>query len=310
VPRMHERPIRDLIDSLQQLGVDARSETGNGCPPVIVHAAGMAGGRVEIAGNISSQFLSGLMMAVPYASSPVYIHIRGELVSQPYVHMTAAVVAAFGVTIENEDLTDFRIASPTSYVAPAVPYAIEPDASAATYFMGIAAITGGQITIQGLSPQSLQGDTQFYKCLEAMGCDVKWETDGLTIAGRRPLRGIDVDMNAISDTVQTLAAVALFAEGPTTIHGVAHIRHKETDRIRALANELRKCGASVEEYPDGLRITPGPLHGATIDTYDDHRMAMSMALVGLAVPGIIIRDPGCTRKTYPEFFDDLEKLRS
>lgn len=308
VPRMHERPIRDLLDGLHQLGVDARSESNNGCPPVLVNAAGMRGGKVEIAGDISSQFLSGLMMAVPCSQSPVDLHVVGELVSKPYVRMTSAVMEAFGVSVDLGDLVDLHVAAPQRYRPRQVAYAIEPDASAATYFMGAAAITGGRVTVLGLSQYSLQGDTQFWECLERMNCEVKWGGDSLTVIGRRPLRGIDVNMNAISDTVQTLGAVALFAEGPTTITGVGHIRHKETDRLHALATELRKCGAEVEEYPDGLRITPRPLHGATIDTYDDHRMAMSMALVGLAVPGIVIRDPGCTRKTYPEFFQDLETL--
>ena len=180
-------------------------------------------------------------------------------------------------------------------------YAIEPDASAASYFFAAAAIAGGSVTVEGLSRNSLQGDVAFCDCLRQMGCEVIDGDDQITVKGK-PLRGIDVDMNAISDTVQTLGAVALFAEGPTTIRNVGHIRHKETDRIAALATELRKFGAEVEERADGLRITPKPLHGATIDTYDDHRMAMSMALVGLVVPGVVIRDPGCTSKTYPDFF--------
>jgi 3-phosphoshikimate 1-carboxyvinyltransferase len=186
-------------------------------------------------------------------------------------------------------------------------YAIEPDASAASYFFAAAAITQGEVTVEGLSRASLQGDVAFCDCLGQMGCDVRYLDDRITVAGR-PLHGIEIDMNAISDTVQTLAVAALFADGPTTIHGVAHIRHKETDRIHALAVELRKLGAEVEEHSDGLRITPRPLHGAEIDTYDDHRMAMSLALAGLAVPGVVIRDPGCTAKTYPGYFRDLEKL--
>ena len=160
-----------------------------------------------------------------------------------------------------------------------------------------------------LSEHSLQGDVGFCQCLAQMGCQVAYDPEGITVQGK-PLRGIDVDMNAISDTVQTLAAVALFADSPTQIRGVGHIRHKETDRIGALATELRKLGAEVEERPDGLKIVPGRLHGARIDTYDDHRMAMSMALPGLKIPGVIINDPGCTAKTYPRFFDDLERLRS
>ncbi|MHC4403040.1 MAG: 3-phosphoshikimate 1-carboxyvinyltransferase, partial [Planctomycetota bacterium] len=184
---------------------------------------------------------------------------------------------------------------------------IEPDASAASYFFAAAAVTGGRVTVTGLTRNSLQGDVAFCDCLARMGCDVDYGPDSITVTGK-PLRGIQTDMNAVSDTVQTLSAVALFANGPTTVTGVAHIRHKETDRIRALAVELRKLGAEVEERRDGLLIVPGKVRGAVVDTYDDHRMAMSMAIVGLACPGVVIRDPGCTAKTYPEFFDDLAKL--
>jgi 3-phosphoshikimate 1-carboxyvinyltransferase len=185
---------------------------------------------------------------------------------------------------------------------------IEPDASAASYFWAAAAVTGGKIAVGDLKKESLQGDVRFVDVLAEMGCRIEEEKDATTIHGA-PLRGIDVDMNDISDTVMTLGAVALFAEGPTTIRNVTHIRHKETDRLAALATELRRVGAEVEEFADGLRITPRPLHGAEIETYNDHRMAMSMALVGLKVPGIVIKNPGCVAKTYPNFFSDLEKLR-
>jgi 3-phosphoshikimate 1-carboxyvinyltransferase len=188
-------------------------------------------------------------------------------------------------------------------------YTIEPDASAASYFYAAAAITGRTITVAELTRDSIQGDIRFVDLLEQMGCRVESCSSGITVHGR-PLHGIDVDMNDISDTVMTLAAVACFAEGPTVIRNVAHIRHKETDRISALATELRKIGAEVEEYADGLKITPRPLHGAEIETYNDHRMAMSMALVGLNVPGIVILNPGCVVKTYPGFWEDLERLRA
>lgn len=306
VPRMRERPIRDLLSSLSQLGVPATSEAGNGCPPVILEAAGLPGGRATIRGDVSSQFLSGLLMAAPYARSPVQLTISGQLVSQPYVRMTLAVMKSFGIDLSSDELSQFDIAAPRRYAG--CQYEIEPDASAASYFWAAAAITGGTVTVEGLSQNSLQGDVAFCDCLRQMGCEVRYETNATTVVGR-PLRGIDVNMNAISDTVQTLGAVALFAEGPTTIRGVGHIRHKETDRIGALATELRKLGASVDELDDGLRITPGLLRGATIETYDDHRMAMSLALAGLKQPGVIINDPDCTAKTYPDFFQDLEKLR-
>jgi 3-phosphoshikimate 1-carboxyvinyltransferase len=307
--RMRERPIQDLLDALGQLGADAVSGLNNGCPPVVVHANGLPGGRATVAGSISSQFLSGLLMAAPYAQSPVELVVDGELVSKPYIDMTLAVMKAFGVSLPTEakTLCRFSIAAPQHYTAQR--YAIEPDASAASYFFAAAAITQGEITVEGLSRSSIQGDVAFCECLRQMGCIVEYGNDRVTVIGR-PLHGITTDMNAISDTVQTLAAVALFADGPTIVRNIGHIRHKETDRITALATELRKFGANVEEREDGLAITPVTLRGkpVAIDTYDDHRMAMSMALVGLAVSGVTIRNPRCTAKTYPRFFEDLESL--
>ena len=302
--RMRQRPIQDLLDALRSLGVDARSESGNGCPPVVVHGRGLPGGKATVRGDISSQFLSGLLLAAPYAEQPVELTVEGPLVSQPYVLMTLAVMRAFGVTVEGPELNRFEV--PRTAYQPCE-YSIEPDASAASYFFATAAVTGGRVAVEGLSRGSLQGDVAFCECLAKMGCDVDYQSSATTVLGR-PLRGIDVDMNAISDTVQTLAVVALFAEGPTTIRNVAHIRHKETDRIGNLATELRKLGATVEELSDGLRIAPAPLHGARIETYNDHRMAMSLAVAGLKVPGVVILDPRATEKTYPDFFRDLAKL--
>ena len=302
--RMRQRPIEDLLDALRQLGADAESAK-NGCPPVIVRANGLPGGQAAIAGTISSQFLSGLLMAAPCAARPVELVVSGELVSKPYVRMTLAVMSEFGVEVEVEELARFVVSVDRPYEARR--YAIEPDASAASYFFAAAAVTGGRVTVEGLTKRSLQGDVAFCDCLEQMGCQVEYGPDAITVVGK-PLRGIDVDMNAISDTVQTLSAVALFAHGPTNITNVAHIRHKETDRIAALATELGKLGAAVDQRPDGLKITPKKLRPAEIDTYDDHRMAMSLAVVGLANRGVVIRDPGCTAKTYPGFFDDLGGL--
>ncbi len=303
--RMRERPVSDLLDALGALGADVQDELGTGCPPVRVHARGLPGGRAVVAGSISSQFLSALLMAAPCAQGPVELVVEGELVSKPYVLMTLEVMKAFGVEVVREGFARFLLDGAQRYVAQ--DYAIEPDASAASYFFAAAAITGGRVTVEGLSRRSLQGDVAFCECLAQMGCDVGYEEQSITVQGGR-LRGIEVDMNAISDTVQTLAAVALFAEGPTTVTHVGHIRHKETDRIAALAAELRKLGAAVDERPDGLTIRPGPLHGAEIDTYDDHRMAMSLALAGLRVPGVMIRNPECTGKTYPGYFDDLRRV--
>jgi 3-phosphoshikimate 1-carboxyvinyltransferase len=305
IERMRQRPISDLIDALNELGASVKSEAGTGCPPVIVEATGLPGGTATVRGNISSQFLSALLMTAPAAKTPIQLRIDGTLVSRPYVRMTMAVMRAFGVEVAASELLDeLRIAAPKKYVAGA--YSIEPDASAASYFWAAAAITGGEVTVEGLSRESLQGDVAFVDCLEQMGCEVRHATDSITVAGH-PLHGIDVDMNAISDTVQTLAVVALFAEGETNIRNVGHIRHKETDRIAALAAELRKLGANVAERPDGLTITPQKLRAATIDTYNDHRMAMSFALAGLRISGVAINDPECVSKTYPEFFADLAR---
>jgi 3-phosphoshikimate 1-carboxyvinyltransferase len=308
--RMHERPIQDLLDALALLGVSATSEASTGCPPVIVHGAGLPALKTSIRGDVSSQFLSAVLLAAPCAASkdgaPFEIEIVGELVSLPYVEMTVAVMRSFGAKVGvAADWKHFQI--PTSgYMA--VSYEIEPDASAASYFWAAAAITGGRVCVEGLTRQSLQGDVAFCDVLRQMGCRIIDEAEGMAVEGG-PLIGVDVDMNAISDTVQTLGAVALFAKGPTNVRNVGHIRHKETDRIGALATELRKLGATVEERPDGLRIIPGALHAAIIDTYDDHRMAMSLALPGLRIPGVVINDPQCTGKTYPRFWEDLQRLR-
>ena len=303
VPRMRERPISDLLDALRQLGANPRSELGSGAPPVLVEGP-LAGGEASIAANISSQYLSGILMAAPCAAQAVTLKVDGELVSQPYVAMTIEVMRAFGVDVRNDGFERFLVPR-QSYTASA--YAIEPDASAASYFWAAAAITGGEVTVEGLSRAALQGDVGFCDCLQQMGCEVRYSDESITVRGG-PLRGIDVDMNAISDTVQTLAAVAVFAEGPTRVRGVAHNRHKETDRLADLVTELKRIGANAEETEDGLIIQPAELRPARVQTYDDHRMAMSMALVGLRQAGIEIENPGCTAKTYPHFFDDLEQL--
>jgi len=305
IERMRERPIADLLDALQRLGVNATSENQNGCPPVVVETNGLPGGMAEVRGDISSQYLSGLLMAAPAATAPVELRVTGELVSRPYIDITLAVMKSFGATVIQDGPSSFKTSGSAAYLACA--YDIEPDASAASYFWGAAAVTGGSVRVEGLSATSLQGDTAFCEVLEQMGCSVKHDTNSITVAGGK-LRGVDVDMNAISDTVQTLAAVALFAEGPTRVRGVAHNRHKETDRIGDLACELRKLGAEVEEHEDGLTITPGEHRAAEIETYNDHRMAMSLALTGLRLPGVIINNPSCTVKTYPHFFKDLAQL--
>ncbi|WP_435005191.1 3-phosphoshikimate 1-carboxyvinyltransferase [Tundrisphaera lichenicola] len=304
-PRMRERPVADLLQALNGLGADARSDLGTGCPPVTIKASGLDGGYAFVRGDVSSQFLSGLLMALPYSRDTTTVEVEGVLVSKPYVAMTMSVMESFGVRINNRKDRRFDI-RPARYTGRT--YAIEPDASAASYMFAAAALTGSTITVEGLGTESIQGDIAFVDLLEHMGCTVTREKDSTTVTGGS-LRGIDVDMNAISDTVMTLAVVALFAGGITRIRNVAHIRHKETDRIGALATELRKLGATVEEQPDGLTIfPPSRITPARIATYDDHRMAMSFALAGLKAPGVTILDPGCVAKTYPGFWDDLARL--
>jgi 3-phosphoshikimate 1-carboxyvinyltransferase len=306
--RMRQRPIGDLVAALRMLGVDAVAESPGECPPVLIRSAGLAGGDVTVHGGTSSQFASGLAMTAPCTSQGMQITFAGQLVSLPYLEMTRRVMHAFGGTCSPLGDRGWRIAA-TGYTA--CRYAVEPDASAASYFVAAAAITGGEMHIEGLSRRSMQGDVGLCDALERMGCTVAWnEADGresITVCGRAT-RGIDIDMNAISDTVPTLAAVALFASTPTTIRHVAHIRDKETDRIGALVRELRKFGARVEEHADGMTIEPAPLHGATVATYDDHRMAMSLSLPGLVVPGVGIENPACVGKTFPDYWNRMGML--
>src|SRR5262245_11198209 len=309
IERMRKRPIGDLLDALNQLGGDCRGELRDGFPPVIVKGRGPRGGSVRVRGNISSQFLSALLLTGGCKGSEDFvIVVECALVSQPYVRMTIRVLEAFGVAVDHQDQW-FDIQDDSDYRA--CTYAVEPDASAASYFWAAAAITGGEVAIDGLTKNAIQGDVKFVECLEQMGCRVLYTENAITVSGRAE-RGIDIDMNPISDTVQTLAAVALFANGPTMIRSVAHLRHKETVRIGDLARELRKFGAVVDELPDGLKIIPPTnireRRDITVETYNDHRMAMSLALPGLVLPGIKILNPGCTAKTYPRFFEDLKHL--
>ena len=306
IPRMRERPIRDLLDALTQMGADARSENDDGCPPVVVRGTDVHNTEVSVRASVSSQYLSALLMIAPFRRDGLSIRLDGPRVSEPYIDMTARMLRHWGATV---DVTPAGFdVSPG--VRPVPDYAIEPDASAASYFWAIPAILGGgAVRVRGLTRTSMQGDVAFVDLLAKMGCHLD-EADGEITVHAGPLHGIDADMNAISDTVMTLATVALFADGPTTIRNVAHIRHKETDRIAAVATELRKLGAGVDEFADGLRITPGPLTGCAVDTYNDHRMAMSLALVGLRVPGVVVNNPGCVAKTYPNFWADLDALRT
>lgn len=308
VARMRERPIGDLVRALRDVGSSIDFELADSdCPPITVRSdeSGISGGRAVVDGSISSQFLSSLLMVLPGADAPVQLDVSGTLVSVPYVTMTLQMMQSFGIAVDHpDDLSSFAIL-PAHYQAQN--YDIEPDASAATYLWGAAAVTGGSVTVNGLHQNALQGDVAFVDALEQMGCEVARQADGITVSGHAE-HGIDIDMNAISDTAQTLATVAVFADSPTTIRNVEHMRHKETDRVAAVVAELTRAGIKAEEMQDGLRIHPGTPQSAAIETYEDHRMAMSFSLLGLREPGITILDPDCTAKTYPHFFDDLETL--
>ena len=310
VQRMRQRPIGDLVRALQPLGAHVEFENpASDCPPLLVKGleSEFSGGTTTIEGSISSQFLSSLLMAAPACRHAVHVQVTGELVSKPYITMTLQMMRAFWAHVQfPQDLSEFHI-EPHPYRAGR--YDIEPDASAASYFFGVAAVTGGTVTVSGLTRGALQGDVCFVEALEQMGCLVTWNADSITVTGR-PLHGIDIDMNAISDTAQTLSTVAVFADSPTRIRNVGHMRHKETDRIAAVVTELRRAGIQAEEHDDGLTIHPGTPVPADIHTYDDHRMAMSFSLLGLRVPGIRIQDPECTAKTYPQYFYDLQRLCS
>ena len=305
--RMRQRPIQDLLDALSQLGARVRSEHDNGCPPVLIEAAGLPGGTTTVAGDKSSQFLSALLLAAPCAQGDVTVAIRGRLIARPYVEMTLGVMSDFGVVCERLGDDRFVIRSGQRYRGRACH--IEPDASAAHYFWAAAALTGGRVRIEGLGPGSRQGDVRFADVLAAMGATVRRGKDFTEVTGPAQLAGIDVDMNDISDTALTLAAIAPFARDPVRIRNVGHIRLQESDRLRAAVTELRRLGVAVTEHEDGLEIEPSAVQPATVETYDDHRVAMSFALVGLRSPGVRIADPGCVGKTFPDYFARLESLR-
>ena len=309
VERMRERPIRDLADALGKLGVEIDCPTG--CPPLTIHAKGLQGGCTTVRSDASSQFLSGLLLAAPCATKETIIRVEGPILSAPYIEMTVAMVRQFGGIVEVcDDGRTYRIPGGQKLKSPGT-YAIEPDASAASYFFAAAAVTAGRVRIENLGPDALQGDVAFVDVLEQMGCVVTKATGFIEVHGPETLRGVTVDMNAISDTVMTLAAIAPFADSPTVIENVAHIRHKETDRLSAVATELQRLGVRVEERSDGLTIFPAKqLLPATIQTYDDHRMAMAFAISGLRSPGIVIDNPQCVAKTFPDFFARLEELCS
>jgi len=304
-PRMRERPIGALLDAVAALGADARAVHGDGCPPVLVRADGLPGGEALVDAERSGQFLSALLMVAPYAQHDITLRLAGAVASPPYIAMTLSMMAEWGLPpiLERED-GGYEIAAGGRYRS--MTYQVPPDASGASYFLAAAAVTGGRVRVRGLAAATDQGDLGFVDVLAAMGCRVLREGTDVELHGPQRLSGIDLDMNAMSDMTLTLAAIAPFTDGPVTIRNVAHIRHQETDRITAAVAELRRLGAAVEERPDGLTIHPGPLHGATLRTYDDHRVAMAFAITGLRVPGVALEGPGCVAKTFPDYFARLE----
>jgi 3-phosphoshikimate 1-carboxyvinyltransferase len=305
--RMQERPIGDLIDALRQLGVEAESVRGNGSPPVEVRGPTLRGGSATIRGSISSQFTSSLLISAPRAASDVEILIEDDLVSKPYIDMTIAAMQQFGVDVGRHDHAWFQVRNERRYQGRT--FEVEPDASGMSYFLAAAAILNGRVHIPGIGEDSVQGDVGLLDVLARMGCKVELEPSAVTLEGAA-LGGVDVDMESMPDTAPTLAVVAAFATGDTRIHGIGNLRLKECDRIAAVATELRRMGIAVHEERDALTITGGTPSGAVIDTYDDHRIAMSFAIAGLRTPGVVIRQPGCVVKSFPTFWQALDGLRS
>jgi 3-phosphoshikimate 1-carboxyvinyltransferase len=313
VERMRQRPIGQLGDALRALGAQIEYPIRDGYPPIRVVGQGLSAGTARVDRPDSSQFISAILLAAPAASGDVMVEVRGPLPSRPYVVATTRLMSDFGPAVIEEygpSTSKFIIPAPQPYQARH--YRIEPDASNASYFLAAPAVAGGSVTVDGLGSQSVQGDARFVDLLERMGCRVERDTNRLTVTGPKPeerLRGIDVDLNHMPDMVQTLAVVALFAEGPTTIRNVANLRLKETDRLAALCRELDKLGARTEELSDGLIVhPPEDFRPAAIDTYGDHRMAMSFAIAGLAIEGVVINDAACVAKTFPDFFDRWRSL--
>ena len=306
VTRMRERPIIDLVDGLSQLGANLRCLNDTDCPPVEVIADGLPGGKTRLSGAISSQYLTAILLVAPYAKSEVEIEIIDKLVSVPYVEMTMRLMRHFGVSVNHKDFQTFQIPR-QNYQSPGKLY-VEGDASTASYFLAGAAITGGSVTVKGCGTESIQGDSRFAEVLEQMGAKVDWGAHQVKLTGST-LNGIDVDMNQMPDAAMTLAVTALFASGPTAIRNIYNWRVKETERLKAVSTELRKLGALVEEGHDYLVIHPPTrIKIASINTYDDHRMAMSFSLVACGKSSVTICNPDCVSKTFPDYFEVLAGL--
>ena len=308
-PRMYERPIKDLVDALRQLGADVEYLKDEGYPPLKINANGLTGGRVSIRGNISSQFLTALLMAAPLAQEDLEIVMDGELVSVPYIDITLHTMKLFGVEVENNNYESFVVRAGQTYRSPGE-VMVEGDASSASYFLAAAAVAGGTIRVYGVGSESVQGDKAFAEVLEKMGAKVTYGPTWIEVT-KGELKGVDLDLNAIPDAAMTIATAALFAEGKTAIRNVYNWRVKETDRLNAMATELRKVGAEVVEGEDFIEVTPpAKIQSAAIDTYDDHRMAMCFSIAAFGDAAITINDPGCTSKTFPEYFDLFEQVTS
>ena len=308
-PRMEERPIGDLVNALRQGGANINYLKNEGYPPLEIKGHALSGGEMEVDGSVSSQFLTALLMAAPLFTGDVTIRIKGELVSKPYIDITLDTMAKFGVVVANNNYQTFTITAGQKYRSPGK-FMVEGDASSASYFLAAGAIKGGTVRVTGIGKNSIQGDIRFADVLEAMGAIVHWHDEYIEVTGA-PLTGVDMDMNHIPDAAMTIATTALFAEGPTRISNIYNWRVKETDRLHAMATELKKLGAKVEEGHDYIKIWPTQsLKHAEIDTYNDHRIAMCFSLVALSDTAVTINDPGCTRKTFPDYFTRFSTLYS
>lgn len=308
-PRMEERPIGDLVDALREADAEVTYLKNEGYPPLQIKGKTLSGGEMSVDGSVSSQFLTALLMAAPLFSGDVTIRIKGELVSKPYIDITLDTMAKFGVTVENDNYQTFTVSGDAKYVAPGK-FMVEGDASSASYFLAAGAIKGGTVRVTGIGQNSIQGDIRFADVLEAMGAKVVWNDEYVEVTGA-PLKGVNMDMNHIPDAAMTIATTALFAEGPTTMTNIYNWRVKETDRLAAMATELQKLGAKVEEGHDYIKVWPtDSLKHAEIDTYNDHRIAMCFSLVALSDTPVTINDPGCTRKTFPDYFTRFKTLYS
>ncbi|AFT78554.1 3-phosphoshikimate 1-carboxyvinyltransferase [Alteromonas macleodii str. 'Black Sea 11'] len=308
-PRMEERPIGDLVDALREADAEVTYLKNEGYPPLQIKGKTLNGGEMSVDGSVSSQFLTALLMAAPLFSGDVTIRIKGELVSKPYIDITLDTMAKFGVTVENDNYQTFTVSGDAKYVAPGK-FMVEGDASSASYFLAAGAIKGGTVRVTGIGQNSIQGDIRFADVLEAMGAKVVWNDEYVEVTGA-PLKGVNMDMNHIPDAAMTIATTALFAEGPTTMTNIYNWRVKETDRLAAMATELQKLGAKVEEGHDYIKVWPtDSLKHAEIDTYNDHRIAMCFSLVALSDTPVTINDPGCTRKTFPDYFTRFKTLYS